>query len=81
MKLSDSNKLILEEIVVLEGNCLKRERCEKCPFKMSCLPEFLNTAPTKNQRLEMALDLITRDIILEDSEDSHPLWYTEKSKS
>ena len=82
MKLSEDHKLVLEEIVNLEGDCLKKERCERCPFRMSCLPEFLtspNLPPTKNQRFEMALDTITRDIIMKDEEPQKPLWENKKS--
>lgn len=79
--MSDDHKLVLElaedivleEIVKLEGDCLKRERCEKCPFRTQCLPEFLVTPklpPTKNQRLQMALDSIARNIVLGDEENT-----------
>jgi len=77
MALSDKDKIILEEIVSLNGNCLDGARCHSCPFRTSCLPEFLITPkepPTKNQRLQMALDVITYNILLGDSEGEKDRW-------
>lgn len=81
MKLSDNEKIILEQIVQVDGDCLKRERCIRCPFKTSCLPEFITSPkvpPTKNQRFEMALDALTRDILMNDEDEQEPLWSQSK---
>jgi hypothetical protein len=69
MALNDSDQKILEEVVTLEGDCLKKERCEKCPFRSMCLPEFLNIEPpTKNQRKEMAAKILMHNAVMEDEQ-------------
>lgn len=73
MALSNSDKNILEEIVSTDGQCLDSKRCQKCPFRSICLPEFLNLVPPSAiQRAKMAQDvlahhyLISEDIDIED---------------
>lgn len=67
MALSKKDKQVLQEIVDLDGNCLDgRPRCEQCPFRAKCLPEFLNKErPTKHKRLEMAKRVLFHNIVLE----------------
>lgn len=66
MSLPDNDASILQEIVELEGNCLKRERCVQCPFRSMCLPEFLNPhPPAKSQRFNMALDVLTHNALMD----------------
>lgn len=71
MALNKSDANILDEIVTLEGRCLNDERCRKCPFRLLCLPEFLNPIPpTQQQRAKMAMDVLTHHTLLDgDSED------------
>lgn len=67
--ITDIDRIILEEIVNKEGNCLDGRRCGLCPFRRQCLPEFLKdpkNPPTKNQRFQMALDVIVNDVLMED---------------
>lgn len=66
MSLSENDALILQEIVNLEGKCLKRERCLACPFRSMCLPEFLNPhPPSQLQRFNMALDVLTHNELMD----------------
>ena len=71
MALSNTDRRILEEIVGLSGDCLDgRPRCENCPFRSTCLPEFLNPHPlSKNVRMDMAMRvLLHHAIFLDDDE-------------
>ena len=66
----ESDAATLQEIVELEGNCLSKDRCMRCPFRAMCLPEFLNPAPpTKNQRFTMALDILTHNALMDHDTD------------
>jgi hypothetical protein len=61
--------LVLDRIVELKGNCLDAKLCSRCPFAKKCLPAFMRapyTRPSKEQRLNMALDHITRRSLLDD---------------
>lgn len=70
MALSDSDKEILEEIVSISGQCLDSKRCQKCPFRAICLPDFLNTVPpSQPQRLKMAQDVLTHHYLIDDDID------------
>jgi hypothetical protein len=70
MALSGNDTNILEEIVSLEGNCINSKRCEKCPFRVVCLPEFLNPIPpSQEQRLKMAQDVLTHHYLIDDDMD------------
>lgn len=83
MALSKNDETILQEIVDLEGDCLMRKRCEQCPFRSMCLPEFLNVAappPTKQQRRDMALKVLTHNSLLEDTTDDVVKEYTWPTK-
>ena len=63
--LSENDATALQEIVELEGSCLLKDRCLRCPFRAMCLPEFLNpTPPSKNQRFNMALDVLTHNTLV-----------------
>lgn len=67
MALSNRDKDTLEEIVKLDGQCLDSKRCQKCPFRAICLPEFLNPVPpSQPQRLKMALDVLTHHYLIDD---------------
>lgn len=69
MALSHNDTFILEEIVDLDGKCLDSQRCKQCPFRVMCLPEFLNpTPPTEKQRAKMALDVITHHALVDEQE-------------
>lgn len=67
MNLTQKNKRVLGEIVALDGQCLDSKRCLDCPFKTKCLPEFLYPKPlTQKQRLNMALDALSGNLLLDD---------------
>lgn len=67
MALNEQDIKVLEEVVALDGNCLEPKRCEKCPFRSMCLPEFLHpNPPTKNQRRNMAYDVLTHNALIDD---------------
>jgi len=68
MALSNNDTQILEEIVNLDGKCMDSKRCKLCPFRVMCLPEFLNpTPPTPEQRRSMALDVMTHHALVDES--------------
>jgi len=65
--LSVSDRNTLEEIVQLDGQCLDSKRCQRCPFRAMCLPEFLNVVPpSEPQRLKMAQDILTHYYLIDD---------------
>lgn len=67
MALSQSDKDTLEEIVQVNGECLNSKRCQLCPFRVNCLPEFLNPVPpSEPQRLKMAQDILTHYYLIDD---------------
>ena len=67
MALSVLDKNILEEIVSSDGQCMSSKRCEKCPFRAICLPEFLNPIPpSQEQRLKMAQDVLAHHYLIDD---------------
>ena len=67
MALSVSDRNTLEEIVQLDGQCLDSKRCQRCPFRAMCLPEFLNVVPpSEPQRLKMAQDILTHYYLIDD---------------
>jgi hypothetical protein len=58
---------ILEEIVELEGKCMKSTRCKVCPFRAMCLPEFINPVPpTESRRCQMALNILTHHALMQE---------------
>lgn len=63
---------MLDRIVELDGDCLDAKNCSICPFAALCLPEFLKDRkrPTKSDRVQMALDALTRNSLMDD--DSFP---------
>jgi hypothetical protein len=66
--LEDRYKKILIKIVEKEGDCLTNSLCDNCPFRLRCLPEFLNkkSRPTRKERYEMAADALARiDLMLD----------------
>ena len=66
MALTTLDKNILEEIVTTVGQCMSSKRCEKCPFRAICLPEFLNPIPpSQEQRLKMAQDVLTHHYLID----------------
>lgn len=68
MALSDSDKTTLEEIVATQGQCLDSKRCEKCPFRGICLPEFRirGGQPTPKQRFDKAMDVLTHHYLIDE---------------
>ena len=67
MALSQTDRDTLEDIVKLDGQCLDSKRCQKCPFRAICLPEFLNPIPpSQPQRLKMAQDVLTHHYLIDD---------------
>lgn len=69
MALNKEDQKVLEEVVEENGDCLKAERCEKCPFRSMCLPEFLNIEPpTKTQRKNMAIEVLMHNAVMIDEE-------------
>lgn len=67
MALSTSDKTVLEEIVATDGKCMDSKRCQKCPFRAICLPEFLYPVPpSQPQRLKMAEDVLTHHYLIDD---------------
>jgi hypothetical protein len=66
MALSTSDKNILEEIASTDGHCMSSKRCERCPFRAICLPEFLNPIPpSREQRLKMAQDVLAHHYLID----------------
>ena len=69
MALNNSDARVLEDIVSLDGKCMESQRCKICPFRVMCLPEFLNPIPpTPEQRAKMALDVITHHALVDEQE-------------
>jgi hypothetical protein len=67
MALNTSDKNVLEEIVEAEGKCMDSKRCQKCPFRAICLPEFLNPIPpSQPQRLKMAEDVLAHHYLIDE---------------
>lgn len=70
MSLPKQDENILQDIVDLDGNCLSAPRCERCPFRSMCLPEFLVTQPpTQAERKGMAVKVLTHNALLEAEEE------------
>lgn len=70
MALNSKDATILQEIVDLDGNCMDSRRCQVCPFRAMCLPEFLHTnPPTPNERAKMALDVIMHHVLADEEEE------------
>lgn len=68
MALSANDTQVLEDIASLEGDCMDSKRCKVCPFRAMCLPEFLYPMPpTKEQRLKLALDVMTHHALVDES--------------
>lgn len=71
MALTNNDKDTLEEIVELDGQCLDSKRCQRCPFRAICLPEFLNPVPpSQPQRLKMAIDVLAHHCLIDEEEDA-----------
>lgn len=70
MALSDNDARVLEEISILDGNCMESKRCKVCPFRALCLPEFLfPNPPTPQQRAKMALDVMTHHALVDEDQE------------
>ena len=68
MILSKKDCSLLEEVVELDGNCLKSTRCKQCPLRTTCLPKFLNIKPpTIQQRQKTALNIITHRALIDEN--------------
>lgn len=61
---NEGDKRVLQQIIDMEGDCLKANLCKKCPFKSSCLPQWLRVPPSKAQRLARALDTLAHEGLL-----------------
>lgn len=67
MALSKEDKSTLQEIIDTQGACMNTARCQKCPFKVFCLPEFLHPIrPTQPQRFEMALNVLSHHALVDE---------------
>jgi hypothetical protein len=66
--ISEKDVEILQEIVDESGDCLNARRCQVCPFRSTCLPEFLNKPITQNERLAKALAILAHYSLLGDEE-------------
>ena len=64
MALSDQDNRIIQEIVDAAGQCLSSKRCEGCPFRGICLPEFLNQPLSPESRLALALRVLSHQFLL-----------------
>jgi hypothetical protein len=70
MALKEQEKNVLEEIVTLNGTCMLKARCDKCPFRVMCLPEWVYpNPPSQEQRLKMAQDVLTHHGLLDEDTD------------
>jgi hypothetical protein len=79
MALSAIDKNILEEILKTEGQCMNSKRCERCPFRAACLPEFLNPIPpSQEQRLKMAQDVLAHHYLIDDTTDIIEEWTSDE---
>lgn len=68
MALSNNDTRILEQIIDLDGKCMDSQRCKLCPFRVMCLPEFLNPVPpTTEQRAKMALDVAAHHALVDET--------------
>jgi len=56
------HKHTLNKIVEIEGDCLRHSLCNYCPFKATCLPDFLDMKrmPSRRERYEKAADALAR---------------------
>ena len=64
------NRRALEEIIRLDGDCLRSDICCTCPFSKECLIDFLSNKPwSNNKRVDMALDRLFRLEIMEDDDE------------
>jgi len=67
MALNNLDKKILQEIVDVDGRCLDGIRCQNCPFRSNCLPDFLIPRyPTEEQRLRIAIDVLTHHLLIDE---------------
>lgn len=64
MSLTELDNKIIQEIVTANGQCLSSKRCEVCPFRGMCLPEFLNTPLSPEARLALALRVLSHQFLL-----------------
>ena len=64
MALTELDNRIIQEIVTAQGQCLSSKRCEMCPFRGICLPEFLNQPLTPEARLALALRVLSHQFLL-----------------
>ena len=57
---------ILEEIIETKGDCLKVERCNKCPFWERCWYDMIHeSTPTQEFRLRLAEQALFHKIFLD----------------
>ncbi len=61
---------VIEKIIEAKGDCLSATLCMRCPFSEICLPEFFREepSPTRQERLDMALNYVVRKELLGDDE-------------
>lgn len=79
------HKTLLQEIIDLGGDCLDAKRCCRCPFAFVCLIEFAKCAKdpktriaSKQDRFNIALNVVTRDALMDDVEDPKDHFKTNK---
>lgn len=58
---------VLNQVIETEGKCLNSKRCQLCPFRAMCLPEFLLIPLTPNQRFNKALEILTHHSLLDEN--------------
>lgn len=61
------DEYILQEIIALGGDCIKSTRCRDCPLKSQCLSQWLTRCPSRAYRLQMALSLLARITLIDDT--------------
>jgi hypothetical protein len=80
-----NHKKILQDIINLNGDCLDSNRCSVCPFAYVCLIEFAKNASdpktriaSKQDRLNIALNILMRDALMNDVDDPKDHFVTGK---
>lgn len=74
MKESMPSKIeILEEIIALDGKCLKASRCMHCPLRDICHPTFYSDSSGESrfrdfERVNHASEILTNAILMGDEE-------------
>lgn len=64
-KLTEKDIEVLEEVVLLEGNCMSASRCSVCPLRSKCLVQFL-WSHSATSRMQVAMNVLSSYYILGD---------------